>query len=331
MFLSSSSNYGKGAEMWPPGLEDDTVMDLRDSFPDGKVPPLTPVASLTKKEQEEPLRWSNLLSKQNRLALLRRAARSQEDQELMSEEADNRKTVPLLMLAATLLVIVRHLQPLDYLLVTSVTGYLVVLQKLAAQQRQSFKNNNNLLVPVLPALPPQGHVPVTNQTPLGYALTQSRDYRRWLRLGEVLGWWAPMLLLLLGTTTKLAAATTALQPVAGGPSPLFSRRPGRDGTARDPSLDDPAPHSHSGARSVQLDSTGVPVEVGHNRNQHNNHTTVISFRQSVAGRGELGLHGGQSVGISHSGRHSPLSPSPLLGRRGRPGRDAAGPRHPDGR
>jgi len=205
--------------MWPPGLEDDTVMDLRDSFPHGKVPPLTPVAS---KEQEEPLRWSNLLSKQsNRLPLLRRAARSQEDEEQrLSEEVDG-KTVPqLLMLAATLLVTVRHLQPVDYLLVTAVTGYLVVLQKLAAQQRQrttSASKSSNLLVPVLPALPPQGHVPVTNQTPLGYALTQSRDYRRWLRLGEVVGWWAPMLLMLVGTTQLASATTTVPQSLVARP------------------------------------------------------------------------------------------------------------------
>jgi hypothetical protein len=198
-----SSSYGKGAEIWPPGS--DEPIDIRDSFPGGVIPTL----DKKQKNDKEPVRWKKIKStgRTSIDKLLRRAARLQEDQPITSRI----DSTSLLVAVAT----VRYLKPVDLLLVVAATGYFIILQKLAAQQRSADN-----LTPVLPALPPQGHVPVSVKTPLGFAFSRSRDYVRWLKLGEFLGIFGPLILLV---STKMGDSRLAL-PIATAPliaRPLF--------------------------------------------------------------------------------------------------------------
>jgi hypothetical protein len=198
-----SSSYGKGAEIWPPGS--DEPIDIRDSFPGGVIPFLAE----KKKKDEDPLRWKNITLTGRTVIdkLLRHAALLQEDQ-----PSTPRIDSTALLVAVAM---VRYLKPVDFLLVVAATGYFIVLQKLAAQQR-SIDN----LTPMLPALPPQGHVPVSVKTPLGFAFSRSRDYFRWLKLGEILGFFGPLVLMV---STKLGDSRFAL-PAATAPliaRPLF--------------------------------------------------------------------------------------------------------------
>ena len=192
------SSYGKGAEIWPPGS--DKPIDIRDSFPSGVIP--IPDRDQNLLLGDDPVRWKKIKSTGRTVTdkLLRRAARLQEDQ----PNTARLSTTTLLVAGAT----VRYLQPLDFLLVIASTGYVFVLQKLAAQQR-SVDN----VTPVLPALPPQGHVPVCVRHPLGYGFSRSRGYFRWLKLGELVGIWGPLVLLVsikLGYSVVAAPAMAQL-------------------------------------------------------------------------------------------------------------------------
>lgn len=198
-----SSSYGKGAEIWPPGS--DETINIRDSFPGGGIP----ILDEKQKNDKDPVRWKKIKStgRASIEKLLRRAARLQEDQ-----PSTPRIDSTYLLVAVAM---VRYLKPVDLLLVVAATGYFIILQKLAAQQRSADN-----LTPVLPALPPQGHVPESVQTPLGFAFSRSRDYFRWLKLGEILGIFGPLILL---ASTKLGDARIGL-PAATAPliaRPLF--------------------------------------------------------------------------------------------------------------
>ncbi len=80
--------------------------------------------------------------------------------------------------------------PSQILFVAFFSGYLIGLNVLAT----SFANENNLdsVKPVLPNLPPQGHVPDIMTNPLGTPLTESSSYQNWLRCGASLGYVLPI-------------------------------------------------------------------------------------------------------------------------------------------
>lgn len=174
---SAADSYGRGAEIWPPGSE--AAIRLEDSFPGGVVPHLH---SPPKSEYSNGIASTAVSSTAVKLF----------------------PWITALGVAAS-----GCLRPLDLLLVSFVTGYLILLMRLAQMTR-----NNNGGVPVMPALPPQGHVPRAVAHPLGYAVSHSPATEAWLRVGTMLGLVGPALLLLLlwkqsTTTSPVVVAATA--------------------------------------------------------------------------------------------------------------------------
>lgn len=186
--LFGETPYGRGAEIWPPTNEG--IVDLKDSFPNGVLPDDVAkryqqqrriiedevVALDTPVEEKKKRRWSILPPRVARI--LRRAA-AEEENEQATQPID--RTPAIVGLACLSMV-----QPIDMLLVTFLSGYFCLLanwSKLASQTG----------VPSLPALPPQGHVPVQLSNPLGYNLSHSPIYNRWLKLGIFLGLIAPVI------------------------------------------------------------------------------------------------------------------------------------------
>jgi hypothetical protein len=188
--LFGETLYGKGAEIWPPTNEG--IVDLKDSFPNGILP--DDVAKRYQQQRriiedevaapaDSPLqerrkrRWTILPPRVTRI--LRRAATGEEENEQATQPID--RTPAIVGLACLSMV-----QPIDLLLVTFLSGYFCLLA-----------NWSNLAsrtgIPSLPALPPQGHVPVQISNPLGYHLSQSPIYDKWLKLGIFLGLFAPVL------------------------------------------------------------------------------------------------------------------------------------------
>ena len=180
--------YGRGAEIWPPTNEG--IVDLKDSFPNGVLPANVEkrfqqqrriiedevvAPATTTEEQKKRKRWRVLPPRVARI--LRRAA-AEEENEQGTQPID--RTPAIVGLACLSMV-----QPIDMLLVTFLSGYFCLLANWSNLASQTG-------IPSLPALPPQGHVPVQLINPLGYNLSHSPIYDRWLKLGIFLGLMAPL-------------------------------------------------------------------------------------------------------------------------------------------
>lgn len=212
--ISSSSllfSYRRGAEIWPPPPSDEPVK-LADSFPNDQVPPkaqeaLQNIGSL-EEEETKPVEWRKLLPRAM-ARILRRAASAEED-EAFSEPDSN--AAPAMdktpAVVALVLLFSGFVRPLDILLVSFLTGYFGILQVAALVVRQDG------ITPVLPALPPQGHVPTLVSNPLGPGFTYSIPYDRWLKLGVVIGLLAPILFSgRYALDHQMAAARVCARPI----------------------------------------------------------------------------------------------------------------------
>lgn len=213
----ASDAYCRGAEIWPPGSEE--LIRLEDSFPGGIIPieaakVLNQMGSMPPAVKRAPIRWRRVVSDQVD-NILRRAAGIQEAEK--EESGVIRTAIPWIIAVA--IAATGCLRPLDLLLVSFVTGYICLLQTLAASVRSS-----DGVTPVLPALPPQGHVPWHVAHPLGYELYHSRAYERWLQLGVATGLQGPLVFLLMqlllftqngigGIVTAAAAFSLAARPL----------------------------------------------------------------------------------------------------------------------
>ena len=225
--LQSSNNnnaYGRGAEIWPPPSEDEML--LENSFPNGILPDevVETLQSLSLPERAMdnnagllPTRRKGLLLRSRKIPralgrILRRAASAQEETE--AEFGTNASSIimdktPMFMAAA--LILSGMVRPLDALLVSFLTGYFVILFLWARSLRRDG------LTPVMPSLPPQGHVPHLVSNPLGAALTTySPAYEMWLRVGAVLGLLAPVTL-----TLRYAVFTNQMDCARACARPLF--------------------------------------------------------------------------------------------------------------
>lgn len=187
--LSNSDVYSRGAEIWPPGSEE--LVKLSDSFPGGIVPEqsVAILQQIGRAPSKKPIRWRRRIHRSVD-KILRRAARTQE--ELNAEDENELKQAAEIytpwIITVTLLAS-GCWRPVDILLVSFITGYVSLLTMLAKSVRSDG------LTPVLPALPPQGHVPRLVSNPLGYELSHSNAYKYWLNLGMVMGIVGPVLLL----------------------------------------------------------------------------------------------------------------------------------------
>jgi hypothetical protein len=172
LHMTFTSSYGRGAEIWPPGSEE--AIRLQDSFPNGMVPDFNQMATTTAFP-------ANVPSK------------------IASRRLWVRAMIPWII-GLLIPLCWKCLRPLDVLLMSFLSGYIVVLARLSSMTRWSDNYGDSTAAaaaqPMLPALPPQGHVPRCVSNPLGYRLSQSWAYSAWVKSGVVLSLVAPLTLLL---------------------------------------------------------------------------------------------------------------------------------------
>ena len=219
--------YGRGAEIWPES-NDDSVQ-LSDSFPNGEIPYSAIIAfektdmnkyhqrveaSIYEDEddiEEEEIvvveedvvqeASSNQKTKNEKVSrrrtttrdpskrkrkylkrILRRAA-AKEEVDTEGEYTSIDKTPLVIAIALVLKGLIR---PMDICIVACWTTYFIVLN-MAAQSSRDWTG-----APILPATPPQGHVPTLISNPLGLRTEQSSWYNTWLKLGVVIGLIGPL-------------------------------------------------------------------------------------------------------------------------------------------
>jgi hypothetical protein len=197
--------YGRGSEIWPPS--NGVPVKLKDSFPNGTLPDHVrrTLQQIGAKVEHKPREWRQLLPRAIR-RILRRAAKSQEEEAFHSPEAPPMDKTPAMV--ALGLLCLGYIRPLDILLVTFLTGYVGILHIMAQSLRA------DAITPTLPALPPQGHVPTLVSNPLGHRFTYSVNYDRWLKLGVWVGLLGPVLLLVkYALDRQLAPAQACARPL----------------------------------------------------------------------------------------------------------------------
>jgi hypothetical protein len=188
VFLSiiASTPYGRGAEIWPECNEEPVL--LADSFPGGFIPDIAQDELQASRNYEPevvvetPKRRRPVPRAIQRI--LRRAAVKEEDAEYNRMRVDKAPAVIALSLLVGGLV-----QPVDVLVVAFLSGYLSILSTVSRSMRSDG------VTPILPSLPPQGHVPALVSNPLGNAFTNSDGYDLWLKFGTSVSVVAPIALL----------------------------------------------------------------------------------------------------------------------------------------
>jgi hypothetical protein len=240
--MAEGAKYGRGSEIWPPTNEE--PVRLADSFPGGAIPtfaadllagdvPLDDDVTVTPATPDSVQRRG----RKRRLfrgavgRVLRRAATSEQKSASGDRSArggeDAFWDAPVERLPAVialLLAVGGLVLPTDVMTVAGLTAYLVVLGLVSSSPRevgpQTRSTNiaaemDSSMVPMVPSLPPQGHVPSLVSNPLGVPLSNSAAYRTWLRLGAIVGLILPLTSILwygFGPEKDLVAAALAARP-----------------------------------------------------------------------------------------------------------------------
>ena len=152
--------YGRGAEIWPEC--NDAPVQLKDSFPNGIIPGVA-LEALQMQPPPTPSAFKN--------PVLR----------MIAQRAQGKSGVDVTPTVIAALLLARGLvRPLDIMMVTTMTGYWIILHRFSQSTRMDG------LTPLLPGLPPQGHVPDLVLNPLGNSFTNSKSYTQWLKTSVVL-------------------------------------------------------------------------------------------------------------------------------------------------
>lgn len=183
-----STQYGRGAAIWPESSQQPVV--LEDSFPGGVLPDIAQQelqiadfdASVAVVDDETPTKRRRRLPRAIQ-RILTRAAVKEEDVEYDTAVDKTPAVVAVGLLVGGLV------QPVDVLVVVFLSGYMSILGVASRVLRSDG------ITPVLPSLPPQGHVPALISNPLGNAFTNSNVYDVWLKFGFVLSVAAPVAML----------------------------------------------------------------------------------------------------------------------------------------
>ena len=195
--LLNNNVYGKGADIWPESQED--AVELSSSFPNGIIPYSviiqTNLDDSIYQQQKQPQNQAQSSGRRRRRRtgsrnyikrILRRAA--------SKEELDNEgeiKSIDKTPIAIGLSLVIRGLvRPMDVALVACWTAYFIILNMTARSGRRDSTAGGQ--VPIMPALPPQGHVPAILTNPMGINFESSSSYRQWLNLGAVVGLIGPL-------------------------------------------------------------------------------------------------------------------------------------------
>ena len=226
-------SYGRGAEIWPESQDD--AVQLSDSFPNGQVPYSAVIAiekpdmkyfhqgvkaSINhqanqedddNEAKEEPVDvaivarasssddtkvdpTSGTVHKRQRLPArkrkyLRRILRRAAAKEELDTEGELSPVDKLPVIVALSLLFRGFLRPMDVLVAACCTAYFIILN-MAAQSSRDLSG-----APILPATPPQGHVPTLVSHPLGRQTNDSALYQTWLKVGVLVGFLGPLILL----------------------------------------------------------------------------------------------------------------------------------------
>jgi len=177
--LSLSNNvYGRGADIWPESSEG--TIELSNSFPNGIIP----YSAIIQTDMDDSIRQQQIESSRESSS----AAASRRSRKYGHNEIRSIDKIPI---AIGLSLVVRGLvRPMDVALVACWTTYFIILNMTA----QSIRDSTG--APIMPAVPPQGHVPTILSNPMGMLFQRSVSYRRWLNLGAVVGLGLPLALLI---------------------------------------------------------------------------------------------------------------------------------------
>jgi hypothetical protein len=213
--LSMVNAYGRGAEIWPECNED--AVQLADSFPNGHIP-FSAIIDIQRADMnmmhkrveatiEEGASSESVVHTRGKTKLLgstsgrkrqylkrilRRAA-AKEEIDSEGEVTSIDRTPIAIGLALVLRGLVR---PIDVLVGACLTAYITVLGMVAQSTARDFADTTGTAAPILPAIPPQGHVPTILIHPLGRRMEESRLYDTWLKLGVAVGMVGPVVLLM---------------------------------------------------------------------------------------------------------------------------------------
>jgi hypothetical protein len=197
--LLNNNVYSKGADIWPESQED--AVELSSSFPNGIIPYSVIIQtnlddSIYQQQQKQQHqaqssgRRRRTRSRNYIKRILRRAA--------SKEELDNEGeigSIDKIPVAIGLSLVVRGLvRPMDVALVACWTVYIIILNMTARSGRRDSTAGGQ--VPIMPALPPQGHVPAILTNPMGMKIESSSSYRQWLNLGAVVGLIGPLAMII---------------------------------------------------------------------------------------------------------------------------------------
>jgi hypothetical protein len=233
--LAQSFQYARGAEIWPECNQD--PVQLQDSFPHGNIP-YSAILLVDQVDMqavhEDTLDDENISGMSSRRRdkarylvrktvrrLLRRAAAKEEletEQVLVNPSWQQSLRGRLIALLAAALILQGFVRPLDILLVATLTSYYIILGMIARSPRQGG------MAPIMPSMPPQGHVPTIVAHPLGFGATYNRAYEIWLQAGVGLGIILPVLSILVDQSVilrKPSGDSSSLVAVRLCARPLF--------------------------------------------------------------------------------------------------------------
>jgi hypothetical protein len=183
--------YRRGEEIWPPTNVEKPVQ-LKDSFPLGYVPSPT---SVPQKIMEHYTNSSSTTSnststrvngeERGRIKkILGRASRFQ-----LAKLTDSVDIIPAAI--SIILGLMRLVHPTDGWFVFAFSAYVTFLYKWSQQPTSSDQRKGSRRAIrntfLMPALPPQGHVPFLVSNPLGRAMVNSSTYKVWIRIGWISG------------------------------------------------------------------------------------------------------------------------------------------------
>jgi hypothetical protein len=190
--------YRRGEEMWPPTNVEKPVQ-LKDSFPLGYVPlPTSLPQKIMEHYTNSSITTSNSTSthvngeERGRIKkILGRASRFQ-----LAKFTDSVDCIPAVI--SIVLGLMRLVHPTDGWFVFAFSAYVTFLYKWSQQptssdQRKGSGSRRGIRNTILmPALPPQGHVPFLVSNPLGRAMVDSPPYKIWIRIGWISGLVSPI-------------------------------------------------------------------------------------------------------------------------------------------
>jgi hypothetical protein len=195
--LQNNNVYRKGADIWPESQED--AVELSSSFPNGIIPYSVIIQtnmddSIYQQQQQQQVQSSNRRTRGRSRNYIKRILRRAASKEELDNEGEI-GSIDKIPIAIGLALVIRGLvRPMDIVLVSCWTAYFIILNMTAQSGRGDSTAGGQ--VPIMPALPPQGHVPAILTNPMGMKIESSSSYRQWLNLGAVVGLFGPLAMII---------------------------------------------------------------------------------------------------------------------------------------